>query len=249
MTPAETAAALKKPIGDLGMAFMADPATRERGKSLGLRGRPFYYLGRGGALGDVPAEVAVAAFAFAAPAVLTLHWNEGRAVLAPPEAARSYAECCNDWGRRTLTGLEGTERVLHLLERVADGAEGAGLPLFAGWRAMPRPDDLPGRLAQVVHVMREHRGSAHAAAIGATGLGPLEATIAGSYGVLSAKFFEWPEPYPDPEPFRVAWQQAEHLTSVAAAAPYEVLTGTERAELVAHLKGIHATLGLADPLG
>ena len=249
MTPEQTAAALKKPIGDLGMQFMADAETRARGKGLGLRGRPFYYLGRGGALGDVPAEVAVAAFAFAAPEVLTQHWNEGRGILSPRDAARAYAECCNDWGRRVLGDMPGLDRILELLERVADGAQGAGLPLFVGWRAMPRPDDLPGRLAQVLHVMREQRGSAHAAAIAAVGLGPLEATLAGSYGELSAKFFEWPEPYPDPEPHRERWGQAEHLTSVAAAAPYEILDRFERAELAALLGEIHGRLGLADPLG
>jgi hypothetical protein len=245
VTPEQTAAALKQPIGDLGMAFMADPETRARGKALGLRGRPFYYLGRGGALGDVPAAVAVSAFAFAAPEVLTQHWNEGSVVLSPSEAAREYAGCCNDWGRRSLAMLPGLDRTLELLERVADSAEGAGLVLFSGWRAMPRPDDLPGRLAQVIHVMREHRGSAHAAAVAAIGLGPLEATVAGSYGVLSAKFFEWPEPYPDPEPYKGLWQQAEELTSAAAAAPYAVLNRYERAELTALLLEIHGRLGLA----
>ena len=40
MTPQDTAAALKKPIGDLGMQFMADPLTRDAAREqLGLRGR------------------------------------------------------------------------------------------------------------------------------------------------------------------------------------------------------------------
>jgi hypothetical protein len=78
VTPAETAAALKKPIGDLGMQFMSDPLTRAAGKAMGLRGRPLYHLGRGGALGDVPAEVVVAAFYFFPPEVVIENWNAGR---------------------------------------------------------------------------------------------------------------------------------------------------------------------------
>jgi hypothetical protein len=248
VTPADTAAALKKPIGDLGMQFMADPLTRAAGKAVGLRGRPLYHLGRGGALGDVPAEIVVAAFAFFPPEVVIEHWNAGRQVISPPDAARLYASQCNEWGRRHYSDLPGTARVLELLERVADGAEGAGLPLFVGWRLLPRPDDVPGRLAQVVNVMREHRGSVHAGAVAAVGLGPLEANLAGSYGTAVAKFFEWPEPYPDAAPYKALWEQAEELTAAAAALPYAILTGDERAELVGLLTEIHARLGLSDPL-
>jgi len=245
MTPQETAAALKKPIGDLGMQFMADPATREAGRALGLRGRPLYHLGRGGALGDVPAEVVVAAFAFFPPAVVIEHWNAGREVMSPPAGAVAYAGMCNDWGRRHLD-LPVAARALELLERVVDGAEGAGLPLFVGWRLLPRPSDVPGRLAQVLNVMREHRGSVHACAVAAVGLGPLEAIMAGTYGAVNAKFFEWPEPWPDAAPHVADWNQAEQLTTAAAAPPYALLADEERAELVALLTEVHARCGLAD---
>ena len=234
MTPQETAAALKKPIGDLGMQFMADPLTRDAAKEqLGLRGRPLYFLGRGGALGDVDAEVVVAAFAFFPPALVTEHWNAGRAVMAPRDAAVAYAGMCNEWGRRNLTDLPGIERALELLERVADEAEPFGLPLFVGWRALPRPDDVPGRLGQVLNVMREHRGSVHACAVAAVGLGPLEANVAGSYGTAGAEFLGWEPPFPDPTPHRADWDRAEELTSAAAARPFGVLTDAERSELVA----------------
>jgi hypothetical protein len=230
------------------MQFMADPATREEGKRLGLRGRPLYHLGRGGALGDVPAEVVVAAFAFFPPAVVEEHWNAARAVMSPADGARLYARMCNEWGRRHLERPE-SARVLQLLERVVDGAEGAGLPLFVGWRLLPRPDDVAGRLAQVLNVMREHRGSVHACAVAAVGLGPLEAVMAGTYGAANATFFEWPEPWPDPEPYSALWQRAEELTSAAAAPPYAILTDAERSELVQQLTGMHADLGLAGLFG
>ena len=239
MTPAECAAALKKPIGDLGAAFMFDPATRDRGKEHGLRGRPLYHLGRGGALGDVPAEVVVAAFAFWPPAIVTEHWNAGREVMAPYDAALLYARCCNEWGRVHLSG--DLARPLRLLEKVVDRAEAAALPLFAAWRLLPRPDDAPGRLAQVINVMREHRGSVHAAAVAAMGLHPLEAVMAGAYGEANARFFEWSEPYPDPAEHRARWDAAEDLTAAAAAPPYDVLTAAERVELVSAVTLLHAS--------
>ena len=233
MTPEQSAAALKKTIGDVGFGFMTDPLTREAGQARGLRGRPLYFLGRGGALGDVDAEVVVAAFAFFPPALVTEHWNAGRAVMAPREGALLYAELCAEWGRRTLTGRPGLERALELFERVADGAEPFGLPLFVAWRALPRVDDVPGRLAQVLNVLREHRGSVHACAVAAVGLGPLEANVAGSYGPAGAQFLGWTEPFPDPGPYRADWNRAEGLTSAAAARPFAVLTADERAELAA----------------
>ena len=233
MTPEQAAAALKKPIGDVGFGFMTDPLTREAGKAVGLRGRPLYFLGRGGALGDVPAEVVVAAFAFFPPAAVTEHWNAAREVMSPREGALLYAEQCAEWGRRTYAGRDALGRSLELFERVADAADPLGLPLFAGWRLLPRVDDVPGRLAQVMNVLREHRGSAHACAVAAVGLGPLEATVAGAYGVPGAQFLGWPEPYPDPAPYKADWERAEELTSAAAARPFAVLSEDERAELAA----------------
>jgi hypothetical protein len=231
MTPEQAATALKKPIGDGGFGFMTDPLTREAGKARGLRGRPLYFLGRGGALGDVPAEVVVAAFAFFPPATVTKHWTAGREVMTPHEGALLYAEQCAEWGRRTYGDRPGLERSLELFERAAEAADPSGLPLFAGWRLLPRADDVPGRLAQVMNVLREHRGSLHACAVAAVGLGPLEATVAGAYGDAGAQFLGWPAPYPDPAPYKADWQRAEELTSTAAARPFAALTPDERAEL------------------
>ncbi|MEO6204252.1 MAG: hypothetical protein ABIO67_02555 [Mycobacteriales bacterium] len=242
MTPTETAARLKKPIGDLGMQFMADPLTREAGKQLGLRSRPLYHLGRGGALGEVSVEVVIAAFAFFPPQVVTEHWNAAREVMDGPECARAYAGMCNDWGRRAFTGQPGIGRADELLGTVIAAAQSAGLPLFAGWRQVVLPADVPGRLAQRLHVMREHRGAVHVAAVAAVGLDPLAAVVAGTYGVANATFFEWPEPYPDPDLHREAWAAAETLTAAAASSPYDVLTDAECDELVALLEGLHATV-------
>ena len=233
MTPEGTAAAVKKPIGDFGRDWMGSPVLRERAKAeLGLRGRAMYHLGRVGVLGDVSVETATAVEAFFPPEVVRTNWEQGRALREPREAALAYSGFCSDVARERFADEPDVQRLVELLERVVDGAEALGLPLFAGWRAMPRPNDAPGRLGLLVNVMREHRGSAHAAAVAAVGLGPLEAILAGTYGADNARFFEWEEPYPDASAYRPLWEAAEDLTSAAAAVPYRVLSAEERAELV-----------------
>ena len=233
LTPAEAAAALKKPFGDWGFAWMSDADLRARGKAeLGLRGRPLYHLGRAGVLGDVPVEVVIAVEAFFPPDVVRRAWEEGRALVAPLDAARFYAAGCADIARRRFPDDERTARAVALVERVVDGADTTGLPLFAGTRLLERPADAPGRLGVLVNTMREHRGACHVAAVAAVGLDPLVAIMAGSYGEANARFFEWPEPYPDGAPARARWDAAEDLTAAAAARPYDALDAAERAELV-----------------
>jgi len=239
LTEAETAAALKDVVGGFGFDWMSSPDVRARGKAeLGLRGRALYHLGRGGALGDVPVEVVMAAEAFFPPEVVRTHWAEGRAVMAPMDAAMAYAGFCCDIARSRFPDGPDVQRAADLVEQVVDGAEPLGLPLFAAWRALPRPADAPGRLGLLLNVLREHRGSAHAAAVAAVGIHPLAAIVAGSYGEANARFFEWPEPYPDPAEHRAAWERAEELTSASAAVPYAVLSPDERAELVGLLTAL-----------
>ena len=233
LTPAQTAAAVKDGIGGFGFSFMTSREGRARGKAeLGLRGRPLYHLGRAGVLGDVPVEVVVAVEAFFPPDVVRAAWEEGRALAEPRQAALLYADICADHARSRFADSPDNARLVELLERCVDAAPYAALPLFAGWRAMPRPDDVPGRLGLLLNCLREHRGSVHAAAVAAVGLGPLEAIVAGSYGVDNARFFEWPEPYPDADEHRARWDAAEDLTAAAAALPYDALTSAERGEVV-----------------
>ncbi len=108
---------------------------------------------------------------------------------------------------------------------MAQRAEPAGLPLFAGWRAFPLPDDAPARATQLLHVLREHRGGAHVMAVRAVGLSPLEAVLAGKQGAPNAKFFGWPEPYPEIDERLTSLRiEAERLTTEMVAPAYAGLT-------------------------
>jgi hypothetical protein len=242
MTAEEAAAAAARPIGSVGGRFMSWVPTFRRGTAAGFpKGWYFYAAGRGGVLGDVDADVVAAAFVYFPADWLRDHWETARTVMEPRQAAAEYAAACHEWGREHLTEVEGLDRLAVLLARVADSADPAGAPLFAGWRALPRPDDAAGAVAQLLMVMREHRGGQHAMTVLAEGLTPVEAVVTGG-GAGNAKFFNWPTPLPDPEPLRAAYANAEARTTRLAARAYEVLSPDERRELVDLLTRMKATL-------
>ncbi|MBG0815955.1 hypothetical protein HS045_17515 [Planomonospora sp. ID82291] len=217
----------------------------------GLAGRAMYFRGRCGVLGEVDADVVRSAVAFFPAGHVRANWEAGRAL--PVEAAvELYAEACHAWGRRRLGSFDGAARLAELLEPVAAGAEVTGAPLFAGWRAVPLPDDAPARATQLMHVLRELRGGLHAVAVLAEGLTPLQAMLLESHGSplgdmpgeAMARFFEWPEPYPAPDPrLAAARTRAEELTDRLMTPAFAVLDEAEAAELADLLAAAGAAAG------
>jgi hypothetical protein len=220
---------------------MLDPATTERGAVLGLDFAEWYGLGRGGVLGDVDADVVAAAFVWFSPALIRAVWESARAKHSPQESATAYAEACRVWGRDHLGGLAGNDELAALLEPVVRGANPAGAPLFAGWRAMPLPDDAPARAMQLLHVLRELRGALHAVAVLATGLSPLEALMVDHPEFAS--LYGWPEPYPDVEEHRAAHAEAVVVTDGLMEPTFAVLDDRQRSRFVALVEAAHASLG------
>jgi hypothetical protein len=240
VTPLELVAATKQTISKSGGGFMLHPRTMERAGELGLQPFSFYYFGRCGVLGDVDPAIVAPIIAFFPDHLVEKSWRKGRAVLEPEVAAREYAACCHEWGRRHLADAEGLGRLCELAERVSDAADATALPLFAGWRALALPDDAPARAAHLLNVLREHRGGLHVLAVRASGLDPLEAVVSGS-GSDSARFFGWPEPYPDAtDAIRARRDRAEALTDELAAPAFAVLDEPERTELAELCAGVKA---------
>ncbi|MGZ4626223.1 MAG: SCO6745 family protein [Kineosporiaceae bacterium] len=217
----------------LGGGFMISPEAKAAGKDGGYRGWQLYMAGRGGVLGaDAPAEVVSAAMGFFSPEMVRVNWEAGRAIRPVPDTVERYAEACRDWGRHRFGGLDGLDRLCALLSAVVERADPAGLPLYAGWRAVPLPDDAPGRASQLLHVLREHRGGAHLLAVLASGLTPQEAVVAGPYGPAEATFHGWAEPHPEPDAgIRERHARAEQLTDELVAPAYEALREDEVEEL------------------
>ncbi|MGN6333910.1 MAG: SCO6745 family protein [Motilibacteraceae bacterium] len=236
LRPTATAAAAKPAVTKVGGGFMLSREVKGRAEALGLDHWSYYFAGRCGVLGPVHADVVRAAAGFFPAGTVARCWESALAVIGPFEAANDYAQACQAWGRRRLADLPEPEKLAVLLEKVTAAADPAGVPLFAGWRALPLPEDGPARVAQLLHVLREHRGGLHLLAVLAAGLTPLQAVVAGPYGPTNARFFDWPEPHPEPtDAWRALHARAEDTTDALAGRAYAVLDAAERAELVERL--------------
>lgn len=102
-----------------------------------------------------------ATLGFFEPGMVRAGWEAAQLVRPLAETQARYLEICRSWGRNRFAAVRGIERLCELLTGVVERVQPAGLPLFAGWRALPLPDDAPARAAQLLQVLREHRGGAH----------------------------------------------------------------------------------------
>jgi hypothetical protein len=175
MTPLEIVQQTSPIINQAGSAFYFHPDTLATGKELGLDGFRFYFLGRGGVLGDVEPDVIVAAFGYFNPGVVEAMWGSAKQVMAPREAARAYLRCADHVGRLQLDGLDVLEAFNDAAETVVAAVDRSALALFAGIAAEPLPDDAPARAYRNVCTLRELRGSVHLLAVVAAGLSPSKA--------------------------------------------------------------------------
>ena len=228
MTPEETAVATSSAISQLASHFMLDGATYVRGGELGFDGMNFYVAGRGGVLGRVDADVVSAGFVFFTPATIRAGWEASLAVMEPAAAAEAFAACGHQWGRDKLPDDLDCARLAELAAKVADAASPAGAPVFAGWRALPNPDDAKADALHQMNLLRELKMAHHGAATITQGLAAVEAMMVAQ--PYMAPVFGWEEPYPEAEPCRERWERAEAATTAAMAAALSVLDEAERDE-------------------
>jgi hypothetical protein len=245
LTPQEAIKEAAPIIGDLGSKFMLDKKTMEAANEYGY-GHPFalYFLGRGGVLGNVDADVVVAAFAFFEPSMVRAMWDMARQTSDPETAVAQYAALCAQYGRDHLSGISGLDRFNELAEKIIDAVDVTGLSLFAGWRKVERPQDAPARAYHNLHVMREWRGSAHICAVASAGMTAHQAIITGAgneeAGTAMAKAFGWTGECGDVGALFGIRDDIEATTSAMQVHAFSVLTGTELAEFVELLKSIQA---------
>ncbi|MFI2783779.1 SCO6745 family protein [Streptomyces sp. ALB3] len=224
-------AAVARPIHDFGDEFMSDEVTAALGLRAGFSpGRGFYCRGRFGVLGEAPAPVVQAVQGFLGPHLVTAGWLDGRAVMPAEEAASCYAQAVRTWGRDHIPARVDVEHFNRLAQQLIDAADGDALPLFAGWRAQPCPADDPvGTAMQRVHVLREHRGACHLAAVRLCGLSARAAMII-NLGAERATHYGWQEPHPVTAALIPRWRRAEQLTDELQAPLYGTLNDRQRAE-------------------
>lgn len=232
MTPEESATGSAEAISSLASRFMLDPATYIAAAGLGFQGMDFYVSGRGGALGDVDADVVAAAFVFFNPEAVRAAWGSGRAVMAPPEAARHWATAAHTWAEAHIPDEIDSRRLAELAGRMCNGADAAGAPLFAAWRALPEPSDERAKALALhrLNGLRELRNAMHGAAVLAAGLAPVQALMVRQ--PFMAGVFGWQDPPPAAEAHQEVWDSAEAGTNRAFRRAFEVLDEDERAEFV-----------------
>ncbi len=223
-------------IGALGGGFMISRQAKAAAEANGLAD-PWaaYFTGRCGVLGDVDAGVVVASLVFFNPDTVSAGWAERRAAgIAPDVGSERFRQACFAWGRARLDGFGDAARLADLLEGLAAEADPVCAPIFAGWRALDRPevgDDL-ARVAFAAHLLREHRMAVHAVAVRALRMRPLDAVLAGPGGEGNAAFFGWQPPYPDVSALAEARTAVEDLTDVLAEPVFASLVDAEVDELV-----------------
>ena len=227
-------------LADLGAAFYFDPATVAKGKELGLDGFRFYFLGRGGVLGDVEPAVIRSAFGYFEPGLITKIWNSAKERMAPREAASAYLECAHEFGRKAFADLDGLDAYCAAAEAVRDAANPAALPLFAGLSSEPLPDDAPARAMQLNAVLREYRGSVHLLAIRAKGLDDSVAHAIKRPDDVPT--FGWQEPPTVTDDDRAKHTAAEELTDELVLEAYGVLDDEGGAALLAGLEAMEAAV-------
>jgi hypothetical protein len=230
MNGEEAARASADAVQQLPAGFMQAGATYKRGAELGFQGIDFYTAGRGGALGDVEGAVVAAAFVFFSPNTVIEAWERARPVMGRRAAAEAFARCLVSWADLHLSEDVDWSLLAELSRRIADAASPSSAPLFAAWRCMPEPATPKALALHRLNVLRELRGAVHGAAIVASGLEPRDAVLIKTPSMV--QLFGWPEPYPDVEAGRPAWERAEAATDRVMGRAYSALDASELAEFV-----------------
>lgn len=247
MQPSELASTTSPLINAIGAKFMLTPETNEIGAGLGFS-HPFafYTAGRGGVLGDVDADVVISAFGFFAPGLIRKFWDSSKAIMSPRQAGSEFARSAQAWGRNHLADADGLDRLSELGEKIIDAADPSALALFAGWRAEPLASDAAGRAYQVLHVLREHRGSAHIVALLAAGLTPFQAHYGklGEAGLKSFGWKDWRDDLLNIAGLEDRMVRAEALTTELITPAFAALSASEADEFTSLVRRAHSHLGL-----
>ena len=228
VTIADQVQRVLKPIQQFVRGWMTGPLADRLAVDLGMRSETdLWIVGRAGVLGDGDADVAAAGLAFLAPDHVREAWESLPDGLTHRQVADAYSALCCRWGSTELAKFDEARmtRLDQLGRRIAKVADPSIGAVFAGWRAQPQPDDVNGRVALTMQVLREMRGGAHIIAVNACGITPLDAVLASPApaprsGQPWAEHLGWTGPFKDADSSREARAEAERVTSRIIAPIY-----------------------------
>ncbi len=161
------------------VCFWSEPAY----DAYAARGLDFlqgYVWGRASALGEPEATVAAAAFGVFEPGLVADLYASGRAACSVADIRAAKVEGVSAALRAVLgdpAGADGLAGTISALRDAASFAPTIGRPFFAGWSAVPYPDEPWAQLWQACSSLRELRGDSHLAAVVAAGLNGIEANL------------------------------------------------------------------------
>jgi hypothetical protein len=226
-------------MGEAISVFMLHPETFAGSAAAGYA-NPLagYVAGRGGVLGEANGRTVAAVFSIFEPNFTAAMWDEGVAVRGAAGAAEVYWNQVADFGNKYLAGAKGVARIAELGEKVIKAAPTGGLPMFAGWRAMPLASphdaDAAGRAVQVMFVLRELRGDVHFNALSLSDITPVEAHMLHG-GEDYTRMFGWPEPFADGAGKKHRYDEVEEATNRRMAELFEAALSPDEAEELARL--------------
>jgi hypothetical protein len=229
-------------FADVGAAFYFVPETVSVGKAVGLNGFQWYLLGRGGVLGDVDADVVSSAFGYFNPPTVRGLWDAATAVMPPREAGARYHRCAADFGSQRFAGIDGLDAFNDAAEAVIAAAHPGGLALFAAIAAESRVDDPAGRAMQLACVIREFRGSAHLAAVVASGVHPAVAHYIKRPEMWRPFGYDEASPPTVTDADREGLAHAETITDRIVAPAFAALDGAQSDALASGIAAMKAAL-------
>lgn len=228
--------ATSDPMNAAGATYYFHPDTVAKAKANGLDGFRMYMLGRGGAMGNCDAAQVVSAFGYWNPGLIEKMWASASETMAPRDAGLLYAECCADLGRAKLADVDGLDAYNEAAAAVIAAADPAGLALYAGYAALPVPDDAPARAAHFSAVLREYRGSVHLLALIASGVDPVVAHSVKRPDMVET--FGWSEGRPAGDDHESKRAAAEALTDQLMVPAFSALTDEQRQALASGVEAI-----------
>ena len=145
-----------------------------------------YYCSRAGCMGQVPGEVAVAAFGVFNPKLMVPAVVRGWSIAGVDDVLAARERGATAALQRIVGEPDGLRRATELLAKAAAGGCAAGRFLYAGLRSLPVPTTPWGAAWRHADCVREHRGDSHIAAWIGAGLDPVEA------GLLTEAYYAMP---------------------------------------------------------